>query len=151
MRILFQLTALFFSLLMAGMGVMLFFYPPLLQTFAHGFGLLFLSASIFLLFAFYFLCRGQYLRVQMGGRHLLKISRAVIEQLVEKKLQVPCDVVFQGGKKIEISAQLPYLSQKTLEKLERELTVLLSQYCGYEKEFIVNLSCKNFQSLLSDE
>ena len=151
MRTLFQLTALFFSLLLVGMGVVLLFYPPLLQAYTHSFGLLLLSVGMFLLLAFYFLSRPRYLRVEMGGRHLLKISPAVIEQLVEKKLQVPCEVRIRGSKKIEISAHFPYLCEKTLEKIEKELTALLAHHCGYEKEFIFNLSCNNLQQLLSDE
>ena len=144
-KLLFSLVALLFSFLVIATGLALLFFPDLglfIQAYASRVGTVLVLLGLFLLLAFTKIEPSSYLRLKMGGAHLLKVDHGVIEQLVTSKLNVPCQAKVHRKGTIEILVDLPDLSKKRLRKIEEDLSLLFVQELGYPKEFILNVSPK---------
>ncbi len=150
-KLLFSLVALLFSFFVIAIGLVLLFLPHLgrvIQSYSSGIGSTLLVVGVLLLFAFYKMCRPSRLLLRMGGAYQLKVENSVIQQLVEKELKVECKINILKKGTIEILADMPYLSEERLEKIEEDLTLLFVRELGYPREFVLNVCPK---SLVSSE
>ncbi len=134
---------------MIAVGLVLLFLPHLghvIQSYASGIGATLLIVGALLLFTFYRMCRPSRLLLKMGGAYQLKVESSVIQQLVEKELKMECKINILRKGTIEILADMPYLSEEHLEKIEEDLTLLFVRELGYPREFILNVTSRSISS-----
>ena len=134
---------------MIAVGLVLLFLPHLghvIQSYASGIGATLLIVGALLLFTFYRMCRPSRLLLKMGGAYQLKVESSVIQQLVEKELKMECKINILRKGTIEILADMPYLSEEHLEKIEEDLTLLFVRELGYPREFIFSVASKSLSS-----
>lgn len=110
-------------------------------------GLFFFCMGVFFLMLCAFLSRRRYLLLQMGGA---AVEDCLIQQLAKQGLvklfpnqPITCDVVIHKRQKVEIFANIPYVSEEkqkqTFEQIEAHLTTVLRRQCQLKKEFIFNV------------
>ncbi|MCP5469411.1 MAG: hypothetical protein H7A36_02780 [Chlamydiales bacterium] len=154
-----SLVALLLAAILLGVGVVMIFspfYPLPYQAIATlfqkplFFGVLFVVVAALLIAAFLGLTRRRYLRFKMGGYSL---SEAVLTRMARKNLEelfpkdeLFCEVVVRRGKKLNVTAHLPPVEEKTLEEVEERLTALFQKQCGFHNHFYFNVSTRSVQS-----
>ncbi|MEZ5315570.1 MAG: hypothetical protein R3E91_05130 [Chlamydiales bacterium] len=146
-RILISLTALFLSCFLIVFGFLLWAFPEILID-LESVGVFFLSLGFLLLLLFLFLMRRRYLLLKMGGvsideRLVVHFVKEVLKELFPKS-KVDCDVILHKHQKMEILANIPYLSEEScepqLEEIETRLSAELLKHFGLNYAFIFNLN-----------
>lgn len=146
-HLVFSLCALLFCTFLIGCGLFfLFITEPLLNP--RMLGLFFCCSGAFLLLIFFFLSKRRFLLLQMGG---VSVHECVLRAFAYQTLQelfpsseVACEVIIHKKRKVEILANIPYLSEKNrehkLREIETHLTTALLKQCGWKEPFIFNVS-----------
>lgn len=94
------------------------------------------------------LCRRRYLLVKMGG---MEIQDKVLAQVAHKSIasffpgmEVSCSARIYRKKKVEIVANLPYVTfeeqEQMLTNIEQKLANTFAHQCGLTREFLFNVS-----------
>lgn len=102
---------------------------------------------------FYAMNRPGYLLIEMGPYPIF-IDNEAIATLVKKELEqlypgkrLHCEVILRKKDKVEILTDLPAIEVEDLEErlnqIEKKLTSMLSTTCGYQREFIFNVSFRS--------
>ncbi len=141
-HLLITVSALLLSFFLYGIGTLLIAFELL------AWGLVsFLFGTLFL-FLFYLVSRRRYMLIRMGS---VAIDEKVIRQFAEDALQglfpnqkIACEAIVHTKGKIEILADIPYLSEQRreqkLEEIETALCTTLLKHCGWKGTFIFNVS-----------
>ncbi|HEY2811442.1 MAG TPA: hypothetical protein VGJ00_08660 [Rhabdochlamydiaceae bacterium] len=115
-------------------------------------GMSVMGCGAFLLIGFYAMNRGSYLHFHIPAKNS-EVEAAVIRGYIKKywKGQFPendllADVHMRTGKKLEIALEMPPLKESDcvtlLKKVEKELSQLLVQSLGYQKDFLLTVLVK---------
>lgn len=146
-QLLYSLVALLLSFFLLASGLLLLMYPDtVLNVRAIGIGSI--SIAVLLLLIFFFTSRRRYLLLKMGG---VSVHERVVQHFAKQTLQelfpyqkIDCDVILHKKGKVEILANIPYLSdvrrEQKLREMETQLSATLLKYCGCEDAFILNVS-----------
>jgi len=146
-HLLISLAALVLSFLLCGVGFFLFFFPEAIVN-VRLWGLIFFSFGVALLATFSLLTRRRYLLIKMGG---VSIHEKLLRHFASETLRelfphhkIACDVTVHRKGRVEIMAQIPYLSEERqeqkLEEIEQALSAAFLKYCGWKEPFIFNVS-----------
>lgn len=157
-QLLISLLGLLLGFVLIFLGGVLFFIPSLSLQELSQVALHFKIPLIYLPFfpvivgtlilaACFRLNRRRYLLCKMGG---FSVEDRLVAYFIEEKLQqmfpgkkVECDVLIKGKEKVEILANIPYVSEKNrqeiFEKIEVLLSALLRKQCHFQKDFIFNV------------
>jgi len=146
-HLLISLIALLLSFLLLTGGVLLLIFPDAaldLQTI----GIICMGVGALLLLVFSLASRRRYLLLKMGGvaiheRLVHHFAKETLEELFPKH-HIDCDVILHKKGKVEILANIPYLSderrEQKLQEIETRLSAALLKYCGCKGSFIFNVS-----------
>ncbi|MCC5831909.1 MAG: hypothetical protein JJU12_02575 [Chlamydiales bacterium] len=146
-HIVLSLIALFLSFCLIACGLLVLIFPEV--TFdLRKVGIFCLSGGLLLLLVFALMMRRRYLLLKMGGAAVHeKLIRHFAKEAVQNLFpsqSVDCDVILHKKGKIEILANLPYLSdirrEEKLKEIEVKLSADLLKYCGCKDPFIFNVS-----------
>ncbi len=137
------LTALLLSFALIAFGALFLLNPDNVLD-RDTIGIVSISCGLFFLILVFFSSRRRYLLFKMGG---LAIHERVLNHYVQQELKtffpnkiVDCDVIVHRKGKVEILANIPYLSEEKLEEMETSVAASLSKYCGYKGPFLFNVS-----------
>lgn len=106
------------------------------------------GGGILLFFTFYFLNRKSYLELRMGTFRAM-VEKPIVREYVGKYWQelfpgkkIPFDVRIHRKNRLEIIAAFPDegKGEELLQKVERELGLLLKERLGYDKFFYLTLT-----------
>lgn len=117
-------------------------------------GLIMIAVGVMLAMGLYWLDQKSYFQVSMkGASDPVTVEKELIQSglnsywkgvFPEETLQT--DVVIHKDNKIELIAELPPLAEelqkKTLDKIEKEIGLLLERQLGYRREFLLTLLVK---------
>lgn len=115
------------------------------------FGLTLLAVGIGVLINSFFALRRKTYRIS-SGNYVTSLDENLFKQYLETywkqkfpQKEVPCKVCLKRNK-ILVSADLPFTpvaEQKTLlSHIESDLSQILSQYLGYHRKYVINISFK---------
>ena len=142
-----SLIALFLSFCLISCGLFVWIFPDVLLD-LRTIGIVFVSAGAVLFLVFFLMMRRRYLLLKMGG---VSVHEKLVRRFAKDSLQelfpnqsVDCDVIFHKKGKIELLANIPYLSdekrEEKLEEIEARLSADFLKYCGCRDPFVFNVS-----------
>lgn len=146
-HLLISLGALLISFFLIACGLFLLIFPEATFDF-RTIGIASMSMGALLLLVFFLTSRRRYLLIKMGG---VAIHERVVQHCAKEALQglfpkqaIECDVIIMRKGKVEILANIPYLSEEKreqkLQEIETVLGATLLKYCGCKGSFIFNVS-----------
>lgn len=157
------MTAIFLTALLITAGTALFLMPyiPMFSKkiillldsnalFLSRIGLSFIFLGLLFAVCIYLFSKRRYLLIKMGG---FSIQDSVINEIVKDSIQnlfpsqnFVCDVFVRKKSKVEILADLPYVSfekqESILKDIESKVKNSLAKICGFDREFLLNVSFK---------
>lgn len=115
-------------------------------------GLVLLLIGLILLVGFYFMYRKQYYQVELKASvhnveiALLQSTLSVYWKKLFPEHDLSTDVFLHKDQKIELVAEVPTLSleehEKLLQKVEKEVSALISYQLGYRKDLLLTVVVK---------
>ncbi len=117
-------------------------------------GLILIAVGVALAMGLYWLDRKSYFQVSMKGasdpvtveKELIRSGLASYWKGVFPEEALQTDVIIHRDNKLELVAEIPLLGEegqkKVLEKMEKEIGLLLERQLGYRREFLLTVIVK---------